>query len=300
MTTNKQVPTTIPSMTVGDCIVRTEVLRLADGRQLAWSEFGVPTGRALIHCHGNPSSRLEGLVLHNAARSGVRVIVPDRPGFGRSDPQLGRSLSDWARDIAALADHLGIHRFAISGTSSGGPHALACAAHLGDRVRVVIPVNASPEVQNPLMRDLPWRTQLLLWFAASPTLAGVGFAAMAKNPRKLVEGRLVGAEDRQFLRDEHLIDSFVATLTEGLRQGSAMAKQEVALVFTKRWNIKWRAITQPVYIFQGSKDPSLPFYQRVVREFPHAQLREFNGTHITALADRVWRAVIPIVHAAAS
>ena len=298
MTAHAQDSPSVPSITVGDVTVRTEVLRLPDGRRLAWSEFGAPRGPVLMHCHGTPSSRMEGLVLHQAALGGVRVIVPDRPGFGRSDPQPGRSLSDWPRDIAELADHLGIQRFAVSGISGGGPHALACAALLGDRVRVVVPVNASPEAQSPLMRELPWRTRLLLWFAASPTLAGVAFAAMARNPRKMVEGRLVGAEDRRFLHDEHLVDSFVAALTEGLRQGSAVAKQEVALVFTKRWNIQWRTITQPVYLFQASKDPSLPFYQRLVQEFPNAQLREFHGTHITALAERVWRAVIPMVQAA--
>ena len=193
------VPTTVPSITVGALTVRTEVLQLADGRRLAWSEFGTPTGPVLIYCHGTPSSRLEGLVLHHAALGGVRVLVPDRPGFGRSDPQPGRSLTDWARDVAALADQLGIQRFAVSGISGGGPHALACAAHLGDRVSVVIPVNASPEVRHPLMRELSWRTRLLLGLAASPTLAGVAFAALAKNPRQVVEGRLVRAEDRRFL-----------------------------------------------------------------------------------------------------
>ena len=228
----------------------------------------------------------------------MRVIVPDRPGCGRSDPQPGRSLSDWPGDIAALADHLGIQRFAISGISGGGPHALACAAQLGDRISAVIPVNASPEAQSPLMRELPWRTRLLLWFAASPTLAGLASASMAKNPRKMLEGRLVGADDRRMLHEEHLIDIFVAALTEGLRQGSAVAKQEVALVFTRRWNIQWRLVNQPVYIFQGSQDPSLPFYQRLVREFPNARLMQFTGTHITALAARVWREVIPIVQAA--
>lgn len=96
-----------------------------------------------------------------------------------------------------------------------GAHARV--AYLGERVRVVIPVNASPEVQNPVIRDLPWRTRLLVWFAARPTLAGGAFAAMAKDPRNVPTSRLVGAQERRFLRDEHLSDMFVAMLTEGLR-----------------------------------------------------------------------------------
>ena len=51
-----------PPIAVGDLTVRTEVLRLADGRRLAWSEFGTPSGQVLIHCHGTSSSRIEGLV----------------------------------------------------------------------------------------------------------------------------------------------------------------------------------------------------------------------------------------------
>ena len=96
------------------------MLQLADGRRLAWSEFGTPTGPVLILLDGTPSSRLEGLVLHHAALGGVRVLVPDRPGFGGWDPQPGRSLTDWARDVAALADQLGIQRFAVSGISAVG------------------------------------------------------------------------------------------------------------------------------------------------------------------------------------
>jgi hypothetical protein len=117
MMTQEHDPPGIPPITVGDVTVRTEVLRLADGRRLAWSEFGAPRGPVLMHCHGTSSSRVEGLVAHKAAMGGVRVIAPDRPGAGRSDPQPARSLRDWVGDIAALADHLGVQRFAISGIS---------------------------------------------------------------------------------------------------------------------------------------------------------------------------------------
>ena len=297
--TIEPIPTTVPSITVGTVTVRTEVLQLADGRRLAWSEFGAPSGRVLIHCHGTPSSRLEGLVLHHAALGGVRVLVPDRPGFGRSDPQPGRSLTDWARDVAALADQLGIQRFAVSGISGGGPHALACAAQLGDRVSVVIPVNASPEVRHPLMRELPWRTRLLLGWQPVPPWRASPLPRWRKIHGRWWKAGWYGAEDRRFLRDEHLSDVYVAMLSEGLRQGSAVAKEEVAIIFTRRWPIAWSAMQARVYILQGSNDPSLAFYRRLVRELPNAQLKEFQGGHITALADRVWRAVMPMVQAAA-
>jgi pimeloyl-ACP methyl ester carboxylesterase len=64
----------------------------------------------------------------------VRVVSTDRPGYGGSSPQAGRGLADWPAHVAALADHLGVERFAVLGASSGGPYAVACAALLPDRV----------------------------------------------------------------------------------------------------------------------------------------------------------------------
>src|SRR2546428_7463178 len=86
-------------------------------------------------CHGTPGSRL---TRHPDPeiyeRHGVRVVAYDRPGYGRSDPQPGRSVADAAADIAAIADELGFERFAVAGASGGAPHALAWGALLGDRV----------------------------------------------------------------------------------------------------------------------------------------------------------------------
>jgi len=67
--------------------------------------------------------------------SGVRVISPDRPCYGRSSPQPGRSMADWPSDVAVLTEALGIERFAVAGHSSGGPYAVACAALLSTASR---------------------------------------------------------------------------------------------------------------------------------------------------------------------
>jgi pimeloyl-ACP methyl ester carboxylesterase len=97
-------------------------IKLRDGRSLAYSEYGSPTGKPIIYCHGAPSSRVEGDLMVSAttaAALGVRVIIPDRPGIGRSGFQPGRRIIDWPGDVLALAETLGLHSFAVLGSSGG-------------------------------------------------------------------------------------------------------------------------------------------------------------------------------------
>src|SRR5215469_10466634 len=82
-------------------------LRLADGRTLACLELGDPAGPPVLYFHGFPGSRLEARVAAEAAtRLGVRLLAVDRPGFGQSTFQAGRTVRSWAADVAALADQV--------------------------------------------------------------------------------------------------------------------------------------------------------------------------------------------------
>ncbi|HEY1920953.1 MAG TPA: alpha/beta hydrolase [Streptosporangiaceae bacterium] len=106
-----------------------------DGRTLTFAEWGEPAGFPVFSLHGTPGCRLNRHPDNELIRStGVRLITYDRAGYGRSDRHHGRIVADDAGDVAAIADALGIGRFAVTGGSGGGPHALAVAALLGDRV----------------------------------------------------------------------------------------------------------------------------------------------------------------------
>ncbi|SIR44731.1 Pimeloyl-ACP methyl ester carboxylesterase [Micromonospora avicenniae] len=117
-----------------------------DGRRLAVETSGAPDGLAVFLLHGTPGSRSgprpRPVVLY---RLGVHLICYDRPGYGDSDRHEGRRVADTAADVAAIADAFGIDRFALVGRSGGGPHALACAALLPDRVtRAAVLVGLAP------------------------------------------------------------------------------------------------------------------------------------------------------------
>jgi pimeloyl-ACP methyl ester carboxylesterase len=120
--------------------------RSADGRTLVYAEWGDLDGSPVFALHGTPGCRLSRHPNQELVRStGAHVITYDRPGYGQSDRDPGRSVAGCAADVAAIADALGFDRFAVRGGSGGGPHALAVAALLGDRItRVACVVGCAP------------------------------------------------------------------------------------------------------------------------------------------------------------
>ena len=123
-----------------------KTVELPDGRTLAYAEWGDPQGRPVVTCHGTPGCRLNRHPNQDLVRStGARVIAFDRPGYGQSSRHRGRRVVDVVDDVRALADHLGLSQFAVVGGSGGGPHALAVAALLGERVtRAACVVGVAP------------------------------------------------------------------------------------------------------------------------------------------------------------
>jgi pimeloyl-ACP methyl ester carboxylesterase len=109
------------------------------GRDVGYTDYGPRDGIPVLWCHGGPGSRLEPAAqAPAAARAGLRLIGIDRPGYGRSTPQPGRSIADWVADGLAVADALDVERFVAVGCSTGGAYSLAIAAHAPRRVSAVI------------------------------------------------------------------------------------------------------------------------------------------------------------------
>lgn len=112
-----------------------ETIKLKDGRILAYEKYGDPKGKPFFYFHGWPASRLSGKHVAKAAEKlKLRLISPDRPGIGFSTFKPNRKLLDWPDDIIQLADHLGIKKFSVAGSSGGGPYVLACAYKIPDRL----------------------------------------------------------------------------------------------------------------------------------------------------------------------
>src|SRR5215472_184311 len=111
------------------------IVRTRDGRVLAVREGGDPAGRPVLVHNGTPMSRhMYGPNVADAVEQGLKLISYDRPGYGGSTPQPGRSVADCAADVRSICAALGISKLAMWGLSGGGPRVLACAALLPDLV----------------------------------------------------------------------------------------------------------------------------------------------------------------------
>jgi pimeloyl-ACP methyl ester carboxylesterase len=239
-------------------------IRLPDGRALAYAEYGDPAGRVVLGCHGSPSSRLERHVEdpEDYRRWGVRFVVPDRPGFGRSDPQPGRRVTDWPDDVAPLLDALGVEEFAVLSLSGGAAYALACAHAFDTRVRSVGVLGGAPPP------DVPWpwpgwvpRRLRAAAHRPSPAAALLRpvFAPIAQRPAAIpryLQARLNPA-DRRVIGRPGVRRVLADTFTEGLRNGTAPLAEDRALLF-RPWGFPLTEVRQHVHLWHGTQDWQVP------------------------------------------
>ncbi len=250
-------------------MVRDEVIRLADGRALAFAEFGDPRGVPIVFFHGSPMSRL--FCPDEAATAAVRVrfIALDRPGFGRSDLQPGRTVVEWADDVADLAEALDIARFAVAGVSAGGKYAAACAARIPSRLTGVAilsgafgPLGTQPDALerlSPQSRQLYDLAQNDPWPAATTATEQLEGRArqLADHPERLLnDDAHLSDADRWFLTDPRRVD-FDRSVSEAVRQGAwGWAWERIAAL--RPWGFRLEEIPIEVHLWHGAHDPEEP------------------------------------------
>jgi len=233
-------------------------LTLRDGPRLAWRVRAEESEDTLLYCHGFPGSRFEAhALLAGALGGGVRVLAPERPAYGGSDPRPGRRVLDWAEDIGELLAHLGVERLRVLGFSGGGPYALACAAVLGPRVERVGLVAAMGPVTDPRFAEcVPEATRSLLDLARqAPEAFRAQIEWLAPDARALFRLMLDGlarVDIEVMSRPERQRDyeqSLAAALTQGV-QGIS----EDAQALGAPWGFDLHEVRCPVDIWHGQQD----------------------------------------------
>ena len=239
---------------------------LPDGRRLSYLDIGDPEAEPMILCHGLPGSRVMGEYLRiPVERSGARLVVPDRPGIGYSDPLPGRSILDWPDDVTALADALHAERFSVVGISAGTPYALACALRLRERLRHVAIIGPLTRLDLPGVMDGMDRTARLVFEIASRStrLGRLWMRAIEKaarhQPQLVLARQLMSlhGEDRAIAERPAVRRLITADTREAFRQGAATAAEEAAL-HLEDWGFNPSQIEQRLHIWQGQQDRRHP------------------------------------------
>jgi pimeloyl-ACP methyl ester carboxylesterase len=253
------------------------VITLTDGRRLCWHEFGDPDGSPVIYTAGTPVSGLGGAWYDAAARAaGLRWISPDKPGYGGSDYHRKRSLASWADDLAALADHLGLDRFALAGESGGGPFTLAAAHRLSVQVSVVVLIATGAPTDPAERAGQQSRIRFYGWLARNvPLLTAVPFTVMRwslASPARRERSLLRELSATPQAKHASLRVEFDA-VADALRPGPRGAVQEVALT-KRRWPFPLHEVTTPVHLWHGALDANAPIAiaRRLAHELPDATL----------------------------
>ena len=270
------------------------VLRLPDGRDLAYCLYGREDGVRVLFFYGTPGTMfLAPDRLVAVDELGIRLLVVDRPGYGASTRLPGRGVAAAAGDLAVLVGHLGWDRFAVWGASGGGPHALACAAGLGDRIaRCACVVSPAPFDAG----GLDWLDGMSALNVEEFTQALAGEAAYRPLAERLARAA-VAAAGRGALAvsdDYALAESDRAVLAAQARSPGHLFRTEAAytggidgcvddvIAFTRPWNFDVGSIRVPVSVWYGPDDALCPRAHTdwLLQHIPDAEARELPGGHV--------------------
>jgi pimeloyl-ACP methyl ester carboxylesterase len=271
--------------------MRDSLVTLTDGRELAYTDIGETDWPCVVLFGGAPTSRLRTAYLEAEFRAAeIRVVSPERPGYGKSSPQPGRSMADWPSDFAALADALGLERCVVAGHSSGGPYAVACAALLKDRVSAGIVLAGVTDMDWPAAWDgynemeahlmrINDEDAAVTWCVERFGEDGGGFFAAADF--KLAE------PDEAFFTDERIASMLAPARAEAFRQGVIGYAHDI-VVQGRPWPFDPGVIAVPFQVIHGDSDLVVPLaHSRHNAELiPGSNLRVLpRHGHFTILAE---------------
>jgi pimeloyl-ACP methyl ester carboxylesterase/DNA-binding CsgD family transcriptional regulator len=275
-------------------------ITLACGRQLGYAEYGDPAGKPVIFCHSVYGSRYEKPYDDNLLeKAGIRLIIPDRPGIGLSEPHVFSGYSGWCDDLQQLVEYLKLDSFGIFGYGTGGNFALAAAANFPGLVQNVTVISPTPPL--PTLADLkPLLASHKIAMALAQKLPAVAaqiyaaiYAGAAKNPKRFLTHSLPADDaERELLNSPKVFQVYSRCLPELAKYGARGAGQEIVYVVTP-WDFDLRNISQPVYFWRGELDKHAPqeTSRKLFESIPHAKIRRLpNRGH--AIFYTEWKDIV--------
>jgi pimeloyl-ACP methyl ester carboxylesterase len=282
-------------------------VRLPSGRLLGYDEYGSPDGTPVFYFHGSPSTRLEWRLFGSDAlanKLNIRVIVPDRPGLGRSEFQTGRRIGDWPADVTALADDLKLGRFAVCGYSGGGPYAAACALKIPERLtRAGIVSGTAPFDELGLTADInPTNLRFMQLARTKPWLSKLTLRLMGLvarfAPSRFIEGATatLPPPDQALLARPDFQQGFIAMIREALLAGPRGAQWDTGLMVSP-WDFRPQDIRSAVYLWHGEKDGNAPLAMGhfMANAIPNSQVRFYHDEGHLSLISKYIEQILAVL-----
>lgn len=289
--------------------MKDRIFTLSDGRTLGYIEYGNSNGVPIFLLHGTPGSRIFGLENEPLIEEEkLRIITPERPGYGLSSPLKNRGISCYSNDIDELANYLEIPKFHVAGVSGGGPYALACASNLSSRVlSVTLIASATPMEMEDYFKGMsignkfafvmskyfPWLLKPIYKYVAS---------YYKKYPKKLFE-RLKpqlcewDVKVIEVMKSKGQLKGFIEHIREAYRQGSSAAYTDTLLV-SRPWGINYSGITSPIFMWHGESDTLMPIYpaKKFSTVLPNCHTHFIEGAgHFLLESEEVGRSIVKTI-----
>lgn len=270
------------------------VITTGDGRTVGIADYGAPAGHPVLWCHGGPGSRLEPALHHQpAAAAGIRIIGIDRPGYGLSTVQPGRTIAGWVPDALAVADHLGLDTFHAVGVSTGGAYALALAAAAPNRVLGVVACCAMTDMRYEPARATMGAAAHDPWNAPDRAAAIAAVTALfGDDGSKMLDmdGPPLAPADMDLLADPEFLQQWMTAMPANFANG-VQGYTDDRLADGPGWTtFDVGTITCPVTVLHGSADTIVdPVHaQHTASLLPNAQLRIVDDLgHLSIAAEVV-------------
>lgn len=275
-------------------------VRTADGRAVGFYEYGDPKGAPVVAFHGTPACGAGFAWADTRARArGIRLLAPDRPGVGDSDPwESGRGsiVEHYAPALGAFVDALDIESFSIIGYSGGGPYALAVAHAFPDRIPAAAIVAGAGQVGVwASVRDFDATDWVLTRLAhRAPALARASLALSARAARLAPKASLQFAQLEMTAADRAVMAKFpsaraaLAVFSQSCRHGTRGVVDDYAAL-GRPWGFAVEEIAVPVHCWHATDDHIVPMYHtnELVRRIPGAELTQWEGEGHLAIVDHV-------------
>jgi pimeloyl-ACP methyl ester carboxylesterase len=258
-----------------------QTLTLKNNRVLSYAEYGDPTGLPLVGFHGMPGSRYVLKSAGEAARAaGVRLIAPERPGYGFSQPQARGTLLSYTDDVRQLADALGFDRFAVMGVSGGGPYAVACAYQLSQRLTNAAVVSGIGPLSLPHSTQGMQRPNRIMFSVGrfSPTLTGFLLPRLIKSSLPTLDKHVQAGTSPTSSISPEVFAIMAADQREAIRAGGQGIVFDMKMLW-RPWGFNLEDIHTPVQLWHGEADDLAParLAHHLADHIPNCQATFYPG-----------------------